>query len=247
MNELIRYNTENEPYIEGRALHQALGVKSSYRNWFSRACEYGFEEGRDFRPKMGESSGGRPAQNHELTIDMAKELCMLQRTEGGRVIRKYLIEVEKAWNDPEAVMARALAFSKQTVAKLEQKCTALLLDCSIKDQVIAEMQPKVTYHDLVLRSKDPLPITKIAKDYCLSGQQLNALLHELGVQYKQSGTWLLYQKHADKGYTQSYTWENNGHTGIHTYWTQKGRLFIYELLKSQRGILPKVEQSQDDE
>ncbi|WP_230227983.1 antA/AntB antirepressor family protein [Allobaculum mucilyticum] len=135
MNELIRYNTENEPYIEGRALHQALGVKSQYRDWFSRACEYGFEEGKDFRSKMSESSGGRRAHNHDLTIDMAKELCMLQRTEGGRVIRKYLIEVEKAWNDPEAVMARALAFSKQTVAKLEQKCSRRSLTtilCSVR-------------------------------------------------------------------------------------------------------------------
>ena len=247
MNELIRYNTENEPYIEGRALHQALGVKSKYADWFSRACEYGFEDGKDFFSKMRKSSGGRPTVDHDLTIDMAKELCMLQRTEGGRVIRKYLIEVEKAWNDPEAVMARALAFSKQTVAKLEQKCSALLLDCSIKDQLIAEMQPKATYHDLVLRSKDPLSISKIAKDYGFSGQHLNGLLHELGVQFKQSGTWLLYQQYADKGYTKSHTWENGGHTGIHTYWTQKGRLFIYELLKSKLGILPKVERDQDNE
>ncbi|WP_276924608.1 phage antirepressor KilAC domain-containing protein [Faecalibaculum rodentium] len=246
MDELILYNNENEPFIEGRALHQALGVKSSYRNWFSRACEYGFEEGRDFRPFLGESSGGHPAQNHQLTIDMAKELSMLQRTEGGRQIRKYLIEVEKAWNDPEAVIARALAISKKNILELQQKCSALALDCSIKDQLITEMQPKATYHDLVLKSKDPIPITKIAKDYGISGKKMNALLHELGVQFKQSGTWLLYAEYATNGYTQSFTWENNGHTGLHTYWTQAGRLFIYDFLKHKRGILPIMEQTQKD-
>lgn len=247
MNQLISYTENSEPYIEGRKLHQALGVKSKYADWFARACEYGFEDGKDFFSKMRKSSDGRPTVDHELTVDMAKELCMLQRSEGGRRIRKCLIEVEKTWNNPEAVMARALALSKRTVAQLEQKCSDLFLECSIKDQMIAEMQPKVTYHDLVLRSTDPLPITKIAKDYGLSGKQMNALLHELGVQYKQSGTWLLYQQYANKGYTQSYTWENNGHTGLHTYWTQKGRLFLYDLLKRKRGILPKVERTDDDD
>lgn len=247
MNEMILYNAENEPFIEGRTLHQMLGVKTKYADWFARCCEYGFEENRDFFSKMRKSTGGRPIIDHELTIDMAKELCMLQRTEGGRQIRKYLIEVEKAWNTPEAVMARALAISKKSIAELQRQCSALILDCSIKDQLIAEMQPKATYHDLVLKSKDPISITKIAKDYGISAKKMNALLHELGVQFKQSGTWLLYQKYADKGYTKSQTWENNGHTGLHTYWTQAGRLFIYNLLKNERDILPLMERESEDE
>lgn len=110
-----------------------------------------------------------------------------------------------------------------------------------KNQQINELQPKATYYDLVLQNKSLLSITKIAKDYGLSGKKMNILLHEAGVQYKQGDVWLLYQKYADKGYTQSKTHviddENNR---FHTYWTQKGRLFIYDLLK-QRGILPLIE------
>lgn len=111
------------------------------------------------------------------------------------------------------------------------------------EQALAEVEPKVSYYDLVLQSRDSLTIRVIAKDYGLSAQRLNELLHELGIQYKQSGTWLLYQKYAGHGYTDTKTHIINdaGRTRVHTYWTQKGRLFIYETLKAQ-GILPIIEQ-----
>lgn len=120
----------------------------------------------------------------------------------------------------------------------------LELDNKIKSQQIAELQPKGTYYDLVLQCKSLLSITSIAKDYGKSGQWLNEKLHDLGVQYKQGNIWLLYQKYADKGYTQSKTQAitrtNGPDVVLHTYWTQKGRLFIYELLKNV-GILPNIE------
>lgn len=120
----------------------------------------------------------------------------------------------------------------------------LELDNKIKSQQIAELQPKGTYYDLVLQCKNLLSVGQIAKDYGKSPQWLNDKLHELKVQYKQGNVWLLYQKYADKGYTKSKTQPITRSTGpdvvLHTYWTQKGRLFIYELLKSQ-GILPNVE------
>lgn len=111
------------------------------------------------------------------------------------------------------------------------------------EQALAEVEPKVSYYDLVLQSRDSLTIRVIAKDYGLSAQRLNEILHELGIQYKQSGTWLLYQKFAGHGYTDTKTHIINdaGRTRIHTYWTQKGRLFIYETLKAH-GILPIIEQ-----
>lgn len=120
----------------------------------------------------------------------------------------------------------------------------LELDNKIKSQQIAELQPKGIYYDLVLQCKNLLSVGQIAKDYGKSPQWLNDKLHELKVQYKQGNVWLLYQKYADKGYTKSKTQPITRSTGpdvvLHTYWTQKGRLFIYELLKSQ-GILPNVE------
>lgn len=113
------------------------------------------------------------------------------------------------------------------------------------EQALAEVEPKVSYYDLVLQSKDSLTIRVIAKDYGLSAQKLNEMLHDLGVQYKQSGTWLLYQQYAGHGYTDTKTHviDDEGRTRVHTYWTQKGRLFIYDLLKAQ-GILPVIEREE---
>lgn len=112
----------------------------------------------------------------------------------------------------------------------------------IAEQRINELQPKATYYDLVLQNKSLISVSKIAKDYGKSAQWLNSKLHELGVQYKQGGTWLLYQKYADKGYTQSTTHViDEERNKLLTKWTQKGRLFIYELLKNQ-DVLPLIEQ-----
>lgn len=116
---------------------------------------------------------------------------------------------------------------------------------AVQQQVISELQPKATYYDLILQNNSTLPITKIAKDYGMSGRKLNALLHEFGVQYRMGKTWLLYQEHADKGYTQSRTFAiDNEKSALHTYWTQKGRLFLYDLLKSEKGILPVIERGE---
>ena len=116
---------------------------------------------------------------------------------------------------------------------------------SVKDQQIAEMTPKAGYYDLILMNKDVMPISRIAKDYGMSAQRMNILLHEMGVQYKQGDIWLLYQQYAGEGYTHTKTdlyvdGEGDQHTKVRTCWTQKGRLFIYELLK-RRGILPLIE------
>lgn len=111
---------------------------------------------------------------------------------------------------------------------------------------ITLMKPKATYYDLVLQTKNAVNITTIAKDYGLSAVTLNKKLHDYGVQYKQGGTWLLYQQYADMGYTKTKTGVYTNKAGeeyasVHTQWTQKGRMFIYELLK-EHGILPKMEE-----
>ncbi|WP_200411953.1 phage antirepressor KilAC domain-containing protein [Virgibacillus salexigens] len=110
-----------------------------------------------------------------------------------------------------------------------------------------ELKPKASYYDLVLQNKSLLAISTIAKDYGLSGTALNKILHELGIQYKQGGTWLLYQKYAPKGYAHSRTQDYDGGTKskLHTYWTQKGRMFIYQILKEKKGILPIIERENE--
>lgn len=117
----------------------------------------------------------------------------------------------------------------------------LKLDNKIKEQQITELQPKAEYTDVILQCKDLVSMTVIAKDYGKSAIFMNELLHKLGVQYKESGVWFLYQKYAECGYTRTKTFavgDNNAKT--HTYWTQKGRLFIYNLLK-ENGYLPVME------
>nr|WP_270514764.1 phage antirepressor KilAC domain-containing protein [Coprococcus catus] len=243
MDELIRINFDSDrPTVSGRELHAALEVKTAYKDWFPRMCDYGFEEGTDFCSFLSESTGGRPATDHQLTIAMAKELCMIQRSEAGRKFRQYFIKVEKAWNSPEAVMARALQFANNQLSLVKKQNLELLETVAVQNQQIAEMQPKASYYDLILQNKNTVPITQIAKDYGMSGRKFNELLHELGVQYKFRKTWLLYQHYAECGYTQSRTYAiDESRSVMHTYWTQKGRLFLYDLLKSE-GILPVIEQ-----
>lgn len=243
MDELIRINFDSDrPTVSGRDLHAALEVKTAYKDWFPRMCDYGFEEGTDFCSFLSESTGGRPATDHQLTIAMAKELCMIQHSDAGRKFRQYFIKVEEAWDSPEAVMARALQFANNQLSLVKKQNLELLETVAVQNQQIAEMQPKASYYDLILQNKNTVPITQIARDYGMSGRKFNELLHELGVQYKFRKTWLLYQHYAECGYTQSCTYAiDESRSVMHTYWTQKGRLFLYDLLKSE-GILPVIEQ-----
>lgn len=115
------------------------------------------------------------------------------------------------------------------------------------EQALLEAAPKISYYDIVLQSDSLLTTTEIAKDYGLSAKRLNQILLDSRVQFKQSGRWFLYARYAEQGYTQSKTHEfDGGKTRTHMYWTQKGRLFIYDLLKNQHGLLPIIEREGQD-
>lgn len=240
MNELIpvKTNEQMEPVISGRDLHQFLEVTTPYHIWFPRMTEFGFEDGKDFCTNLFESTGGRPATDHVLKIDMAKEISMIQRNEKGKQARQYFIAVEKEYNSPEKIMARALRIADETINRLS-------LVTKQQEQVIGELKPKADYVDTILKNPGLVTITQIAKDYGMSGVYMNNTLHELGIQYKQSDQWLLYRKYQDKGYTFSETMQITRSDGrpdvkMNTKWTQKGRLFLYELLK-ENNILPAIE------
>lgn len=248
MDELIRINFDSDcPTVSGRELHAALGIETRYNDWFKRMCEYGFDEGKDFYSFLSKTAeGGRPATDHQLTIDMAKQLCMIQRTDIGRRFRQYFIKVEESWNSPEAVMARALQFANQQISLMKHQNAELLDTVAVQNQQITEMKPKASYYDVVLNCKDLVAISVIAKDYGWSANRMNRYLSDNGVQYKQGKIWLLYQKYAEKGYTSTKTFSTPGsdgdlHNHVHTYWTQAGRLFIYGMLKAE-GIVPLIEQ-----
>ncbi len=250
---LITVNYDSgRPTVLGRDLHNALEINSNYTTWFNRMTEYGFTENIDFTtyfPNLESENqhGGQNKTDHQLTIEMAKEICMIQRSEKGKQCRQYFIELEKQWNSPEMVMKRALEIANQRVEEMRQQNKTLETTVAVQTQQISELQPKASYYDVILNCKDLVSTTEIAKDYGKSAKWLNALLHDLGVQFKQSGIWLLYQKYAECGYTSTRTHnylDNSGntHAKVHTYWTQKGRIFIYDLLKS-RNIFPNVEKS----
>lgn len=253
MNDLIKVNfdetAETMPTISGRELHQALEVQTQYTKWFSRMCEYGFTENADYlaisQKRLTAQGNETTFTDHALSLDMAKELCMIQRTPKGKECREYFLEIERRWNSPEAVMARALKMADVKLLEATQKISVLETTVTVQKQQIAELQPKASYYDLVLNCKDLLSTTEIAKDYGKSAKWLNNKLHELGIQFKQGNVWLLYQKYAEFGYTSTKTHPYNGkdgqqHVKPHTYWTQKGRLFIYDTLKND-GILPTIE------
>lgn len=122
---------------------------------------------------------------------------------------------------------------------------AQLTEVRMAQKEIEQLKPKAEYYDIVLRNPNVVPISVIAKDYGMSAQSMNALLHDMGIQYRCANKyWLPYQKHASKGYTHSSTYlDKQGNTHMQTNWTQEGRLFIYEQLKRE-GILPLVERKQ---
>jgi len=246
MNELIRINYETEqPTVSARDLHEALEINTPYTMWFERMTGYGFEEGKDFLTKMLESTGGRPMTDNDISVNMAKEICMIQRSEKGKQYRQYFLDLEDAWNTPEQVMARALKMAEQSMASLKDRCRFLGGQVVEQQKVIEELQPKASYYDLILQCKDLIATTIIAKDYGMSAIAFNKMLHEMGIQYQQSGTWVLYAKYQGQGYLKPKTHNYADTAGIqhsreHSYWTQKGRLFLYDLLK-QECILPLME------
>lgn len=147
MNKLININYDTDkPTVSGRELHEALEVKEKYTDWFKRMTEYGFTENEDFTLVSEKSETNNPKNpyttimNHQLTIPMAKEICMLQRNDKGKQFRQYFIRVEEAWNSPEMIMKRALDYANENVKRLQIQVSTLQVDNEI-------MKPKADYFD----------------------------------------------------------------------------------------------------
>lgn len=144
-----------------------------------------------------------------------------------------------------ATIPQDYASALRALADEWEKNQFLTQENAEQKMMLAEASPKASYYDVVLQTPDLISISKIAKDYGKSPQWMNQYLKDKGVQYNQGGIWLLYQKYAEQGYTKSKTavYVGNGgkqHSRMSTYWTQKGRLFIYDLLR-QDGMIPIIE------
>ena len=176
----VNYETE-EPTVSARDLHELLNIKTRFNDWFSRMCEYGFEESKDFYSKMSKTSeyGGRPQTEYMISIDMAKQICMIQRSPEGKQIRQYFLDLEKAWNTPEQIFARALKMADRTIDKLKTEKAALIEDNE-------RMKPKEIFADAVTASKDSILIGDLAK-----------ILKQKGIEIGQNR---LFQKLRNNGY-----------------------------------------------
>lgn len=184
MNELINVtlNDNHEPIVSGRQLHEALGVKTEYRKWFGRMTEYGFEENHDFvrvTQKCPTPGGLQDMTDHIIKLDMAKEIAMIQRTDKGKEVRQYFIQVEKDFNSPEKIMARALLMADKKVHKLEA-------------QIEAD-RPKVLFADAVSASHTSILVGELAKlisqnGYKIGANRLFTWMRENGYLIKRKGS-----------------------------------------------------------
>ncbi|MFB3194157.1 phage antirepressor [Staphylococcus pseudintermedius] len=232
---------DDEPYFVGKDVSDILGYSNSRKALSDHVDE------EDKLTSQIVTAGQRRNQTlinesglysliFSSKLDSAKRFKRWVTSEVLPAIRKHGIYatdsvIEQTIQNPDYIIRVLTEFKKEREGRL------------VAEQQVQELKPKATYYDLVLQNKSLLSVSKIAKDYGMSARALNKLLHELGVQYKQGDIWLLYAKHQDKGYTQTSTYAlDEKHSKVTTKWTQKGRLFIYELLKN-KGILPSIEKS----
>lgn len=173
MEDLIKIDyTAEYPTVSARELHEALKINTRFNDWFPRIIEYGFAEGTDFNLLKNEwvrIEGNRKIKrelaDYEISIDMAKQICMLQRTEKGRQYRQYFLDLEKAWNTPEQIMARALRVANREIDKLKADNQKMIEDT-------ARMKPKEIFADAVSTSETSILIGDLAKLICQNGHQI---------------------------------------------------------------------------
>lgn len=238
MKELIKITEQNgKRAVSARELHRFLEVTERFSNWFERQLQYGFIEGVDYQGcEVFNTLANQTLTDYALTIDTAKEISMLQRTEKGKQARRYFIECEKLAQNPVSNLSKIdLA---QMVIESEREKERLQIQNQLQSEELQKQAPKVAYYEEVLQSQSTYNTNQIAKELGTSAITLNKKLRDLGVQYEQGGTWLLYHKYQNKGYTKTQTYpfvDSNGNTqtSMQTVWTEEGRLFIHKILKQE--------------
>lgn len=262
MNNLTKWNfensevrtltIENEPYFVGKDVAEILG----YTNPSKALADHVDEDDKlnnESLSSLGQRGGWIINESGLYSLILSSKLLTAKKFKRWvtsevlpSIRRNGMYATDELIANPDLAIKAFMALKEE-----REKTKALNETVAVQTQQIAELKPKASYYDVVLNCKDLISVTEIAKDYGKTAQWLNNILHEEGIQYKQGNKiWLLYKKYADKGYTNTKTQTFNGsdgkvHTKVHTYWTQKGRLFIYDLLKKQ-GVLPLIELNNED-
>lgn len=232
MNELIKINYESDrPTVLARDLHEFLEVKTAYKDWFPRMCEYGFTEGEDFCSFLSESTGGRPATDAQLTIDMAKEICMLQRNERGKQARQYFLQIEKAWNDPDMIMARALKFAEGKLRLAEAKISGLQSELDVA-------QPKADFYDTFVSPNKCTGLRDTAKELGISERKfVNFLIDEKYLYRTPAKQLRPYAKKSNEGLFETKDWYTKSDiVAVRVFFTPQGKQFFYKKL-IEKGLI----------
>ena len=196
MNEILKIDNVTQR-VSARELHEALGIEKRFSAWFETNSQ-GFVEGEDYtgaylKVQGNQYGGEQEIQDYSCSMDMAKHICLMSRTEKGKECRQYLIDLEKAWNTPEQVMARALLVAKQTIDNLSKKTEVLQLQ-------VNDMKPKAEFFDAVADSKTALPMNDVAKILNIAGYGRNKLFEFLRDNNILDRNNVPYQRYVDNGY-----------------------------------------------
>lgn len=250
MNEVQLFNFENhevrsillsdEPWFIGKDVADVLG----YKNQNDALSKH--VDGEDKDTIAIRDSIGRNRNTPIINESGLYSLILSSKLPSAKKFKRWVTsEVLPALRKTGQYQVKELSGSELMAKALIEAQNVL----AAKDKVIEEMKPKASYYDVILNCKGLLATSVIAKDYGWSAIRLNEYLHKKGIQFKQGKTWLLYQKYATEGYASTKTHEHLGndgtnHANVHTYWTQKGRRFIYDLLKND-GIVPLIERDEN--
>ena len=240
-NEVRTVLINNEPYFVGKDVAEILG----YQNSSKALSDHVDEEDKlnnESLSSLGQRGGWLINESGMYSLVLSSKLP--QAKEFKRWVTKYVLPTIRKTGGYQTLPMTYKEALLQLVVQVETN-EQLQLENKMKDQQINELKPKADYYDEILRNKGLVTITQIAKDYGMSGVSFNRLLHQFGIQYKQSGQWLLYYQFQNNGYTHSETVEITHSDGrpdvkMNTKWTQKGRLFLYEFLKA-KNVIPVIE------
>ncbi|AQX84033.1 phage antirepressor KilAC domain-containing protein [Elizabethkingia bruuniana] len=235
MNELIKIQDNGgQSAVSARELHKFLEIETRFDMWTQRMFEYGFTQDTDYQclhKNVQMPNGGfrEVLDDYALTLDCAKEISMLQRSEKGKQARKYFIDCEKKLKTGGFALPQTFAEALKLAANQAERIELQSIE-------LRKQAPKVEYFNEVLQSESVYNTNQIAKELGMSAVTLNRKLSDMKIQYKQSGTWLLYHVYQNKGFTKTKTHtytdtEGKTQTSMQTVWTEKGRAFIHYTIK----------------
>lgn len=220
MKQLIIQELDNKQVISARELYENLEIKERFSYWFSRMVGYGFTENEDFIGCMFFNTlAKQELKDYKISLDMAKQICMLQRSEKGKQYREYLLKVEKAWNSPECIMARALQVSQKQLLDYQEKISDM-------SKLIESQKPKVAAHDLLINTTDLVSMRVCAKEIKVPEKKFISYLLENGFLYRDGmGKLIPYAKP-----------KVNGLFDVKTIFSSDGQHTYYQTMVTPEGL-----------